>query len=64
MGIVQTDCDPVGTVQVKGELWSAVAEGGQVVAKDAVEVVGWDGLRLRVKRTEEARTERPPEEGG
>jgi membrane-bound ClpP family serine protease len=33
-----------------GEQWSAVAEGGAVKAGEKVEVVGREGLRLRVRR--------------
>jgi len=53
-GTIKSDCDPVGTVQLKGELWSAVAEGEPLVAGDIVEIVGWDGLRLRVAKLEKA----------
>lgn len=52
IGIVKTDCNPLGTVQVQGELWSAIAEQGQPISGDTVRVVGLDGLRLRVRKVE------------
>ena len=60
-GIAKTDCSPIGTVQTKGELWSAVAEGDQVAAGDRIKVVGWDGLRLRVTKVLPEQDGSPPE---
>ncbi len=51
-GIAVTDLRPEGQVRMGGEQWSAVAEGGAVGAGEKVEVVGRDGLRLRVRRAE------------
>ncbi len=45
--------DPEGTVWVAGELWTAVGEDGPLAEGEPVEVVAVDGLRLRVRRTEE-----------
>ncbi len=48
-GIATSDLDPRGTVQVKSELWSAVAEGGETIKKgERVRVVAVEGVRLRV----------------
>jgi len=55
-GIARTDIDPLGQVQAGSELWSAVlAEGsGKVLAGESVEVVGVDGLRLKVRKATKA----------
>jgi membrane-bound serine protease (ClpP class) len=49
-GVAVTDLSPAGLVQMSGEQWSAVAEGGAISAGERVEVVGRDGLKLRVRR--------------
>lgn len=48
-GYVVNEIDPLGTVQVKSELWSALADE-PIAAGEEIEVVGVDGLKLRVKR--------------
>ena len=48
-GTLQTDLNPQGTVQLQSETWTAVAVQGAVAAGETVEVVGTDGLRLRVR---------------
>ena len=48
-GVVKQTIAPVGTVQVKSELWTAVADE-QVAAGEKVVVTGIEGLRLRVTR--------------
>jgi membrane-bound serine protease (ClpP class) len=48
-GMVTTPIDPVGTVQVESELWTAVADE-PVGPGEEVEVVGLEGLRARIKR--------------
>lgn len=48
-GVVKQTIAPVGTVQVKSELWTAVADE-QVAAGEKVVVTGIEGLRLRVAR--------------
>jgi len=58
-GISITDCAPYGTVQVRSELWSAVAECGQISAGQAVRVIGIEGIKLRVT-TEEIESGQPP----
>jgi len=50
-GVATSDLDPQGTVQVKSELWSAVAEGGETIEKgEQVRVVAVTGVRLRVTK--------------
>ena len=50
-GLVTSDLSPVGTVQVSGELWSASAEGQEVIrAGEPVTIIGLEGLTLRVRR--------------
>jgi membrane-bound serine protease (ClpP class) len=48
-GVVVTPIDPVGTVQVHSELWTAVADES-IGAGEEVEVVALEGLRARVTR--------------
>ncbi len=48
-GVVKQTIAPVGAVQVKSELWTAVADE-QVAAGEKVVVTGIEGLRLRVAR--------------
>jgi len=50
-GVATSDLDPGGTVQVKSELWSAVAEGGAIIRKgERVRVVAVEGVRLSVTK--------------
>jgi membrane-bound serine protease (ClpP class) len=49
-GEVQTALDPVGTVHVAGELWSATADDGPIQSGEPIEVTAVEGVRLRVKR--------------
>ena len=44
------DGGPDGQVQVDGEIWRAVAEGGAIPAGEQVRVTAVDGLTLRVSR--------------
>lgn len=48
-GVAVTDCRPSGQVRVRGQLWKAIAEG-DVEATEPIEVVGVEGIRLRVRR--------------
>ena len=42
-------CDPAGRVKVRGEIWAAVAAGGEAFEPgDRVRVVAVEGLSLRV----------------
>ena len=53
-GIVRTRLDPVGTVQLGSELWTASLEPGQasLTAGERVRVVRVDGVRLVVRKEE------------
>jgi membrane-bound serine protease (ClpP class) len=48
-GVVATPIDPVGTVQVHSELWTAVADE-PIDTGEEVEVTALEGLRVRVMR--------------
>jgi membrane-bound serine protease (ClpP class) len=54
VGEARGELNPTGMVQVAGELWSAEAEpaSAPITAGARVEVIGVDGLRLRVRRRE------------
>ncbi len=47
-GVVVTDLNPVGTVRVHGESWSAESMCGPLPAGTPIEVMEIEGLRLRV----------------
>lgn len=47
-GVVVTDLDPIGTVRVRGETWTAESLSGPIRAGSEVEVLEVEGLRLRV----------------
>lgn len=49
-GVATSDLALRGTVRVRGEDWSAVAEVGPIRAGEAVEVLGVEGITLRVHR--------------
>jgi membrane-bound serine protease (ClpP class) len=49
-GVAVSDLDPQGVVQIQSETWTAVTASESVRAGEAIEVVGVDGLRLRVQR--------------
>jgi membrane-bound serine protease (ClpP class) len=49
-GIALSDLAPSGQVRVRGEVWTAVAQGGPISQGDAVRVVDVEGLRLQVSR--------------
>jgi membrane-bound serine protease (ClpP class) len=49
-GVATSDLDPLGTVQVRSELWTAVADGAEPIRQnEQVEVVGVEGVRLKVR---------------
>jgi membrane-bound serine protease (ClpP class) len=56
VGVARTAINPVGTVQIGGELWTArLVEGDAPIPKGtAVEVENLEGLRLRVRRVEQS----------
>jgi membrane-bound serine protease (ClpP class) len=49
-GVATSDLDPGGTVHVRGELWSAVAEEESVKMGEQIKVVGVEGVTLKVTR--------------
>jgi len=49
-GKVASSLAPEGMVKIKGELWGATCEVGNINTGEAVEVVGEDGLKLVVRR--------------
>ena len=54
VGIVTRDLAPTGAVQLTSELWTAVADDDEVIAAgERVEVVGLEGLTLRVSKIRE-----------
>jgi membrane-bound ClpP family serine protease len=58
-GEVKSEINPLGSVQVGGELWTAELQAGQkpIPAGSRVEISGRHGIRLHVKVIEE-----PPQE--
>jgi membrane-bound serine protease (ClpP class) len=50
VGEVKTPIDPEGEVLVRGELWTAVANGPGIGVGERVRVIGVEGLKLRVER--------------
>jgi len=52
-GIATTDLQPKGEVRVLGEFWEAITKDGEIVAGQAVEVVGMESMFLVVKPTEQ-----------
>ena len=54
-GTARTDLAPRGKVFVRGELWEAEAEA-PVSAGEAVEILGVEGLVLRVRAADDERT--------
>lgn len=50
VGLAESDLQPAGTVRVDSEVWSAVAVGGDIPAGEQVQVVGVEGVTLRVKK--------------
>ena len=52
-GTVVEPLAPVGAIIVNGECWKAKSVAGNMAVDEDVEIVGRDGLTLRVKRKEE-----------
>jgi membrane-bound serine protease (ClpP class) len=54
LGVAVSDVSPSGQVQLTSELWSAEPASGSLDIRkgDKVEVVGFDGLRLKVRKKE------------
>ena len=49
-GKVASSLVPAGLVRIRGELWGAVSDEGNLGVGEAVEVVGEDGLKLIVRK--------------
>ena len=43
---------PAGVINIKGEYWNAKAVDDSIEADENVEIIGFEGLTLRVKRKE------------
>ena len=52
IGVARGDLKPEGLVFVQGERWQAVAEDGAAEDGTPIQVVGRDGLRLKVRRVQ------------
>jgi membrane-bound serine protease (ClpP class) len=59
-GVVTSDLDPVGTVRVRSEEWTATSTGTKIEAGSKVRVVAEEGLKLRVDKDGATA---PPSEG-
>jgi membrane-bound serine protease (ClpP class) len=55
VGVARSEVAPEGTVFVQGELWTAEAEGEPIRSGERVRVVRLEGVRLRVRKEEEAK---------
>ena len=54
VGIVTKDLAPTGTVKLTSESWTAIADDEEMIAAgERVEVVGLEGLTLRVSKIRE-----------
>ncbi len=53
-GMVTSTLSPEGMIKIRGEFWGAVSEGEDIAIGEEVLVVGEDGLRLSVKKTNSA----------
>jgi membrane-bound serine protease (ClpP class) len=52
-GVATTNLEPSGTVRVKGEDWTAIAENGPIRQGEPIQVVTRQGVHLVVRRTKE-----------
>ena len=48
--VAQMNLNPKGTVLAEGELWTAIAEDGEIRSGDDVVILKVEGLKLRVTR--------------
>jgi membrane-bound serine protease (ClpP class) len=53
IGQARSDLNPMGTIYIRGELWKAISEEGLVTEGEKVEVIGIEGLTLRVVKAPE-----------
>jgi membrane-bound serine protease (ClpP class) len=49
LGVAIKDFDPEGQVELRGEIWKAVAEEGEIESGSKVIVIGETGLTLKVR---------------
>ncbi len=49
-GVAVSDLNPGGTVRVKGEVWTAIAENDTIQKGNEVKVISIEGLRLKVAK--------------
>jgi membrane-bound serine protease (ClpP class) len=55
IGEVRAKLSPSGKVFVHGEYWNAQTQAdGQIDVGDKVQIVGYDGMNLKVKRLQES----------
>jgi membrane-bound serine protease (ClpP class) len=54
-GIATSELSPRGVVRVGGEEWSAIAEADPITSGELIEVIGVEGVTLRVHRPHEWR---------
>jgi len=57
-GRIASRLSPEGMVRIKGELWGATSDEGDINAGEDVVVVSEDGLKLSVRRVSDSRTKR------
>jgi membrane-bound serine protease (ClpP class) len=53
VGVARSALSPAGNVFVQGELWQAVAEGGEIKDGEKVTIVGVENLTLKVRKAQE-----------
>ena len=52
-GVVNTSLNPIGTVQLGSELWTAIAEVGNIQQGSSVQVIEMENLRIKVRKIED-----------
>jgi len=57
-GKIASRLSPEGMVRIKGELWGATSDEGNIDVGEDVVVVSEDGLKLSVRRVSDSRTKR------
>ena len=50
--------NPEGQVKIRGELWGAISDEGKIDAGEEVVIVGQDGLKLSVRKSDGAGAKR------
>jgi membrane-bound ClpP family serine protease len=58
VGKVASRLSPEGQVRIKGELWGATSAEGDIEVGDEVAVIKEDGLKLFVRRVDDAKSTR------